>query len=168
MTKQKASLDSSFWINAYRAGLTADLLDYFLVRVCTEVAEEIRRPLAMGVESMDAVLFDALVKKRQIELEDADHRLTRFGPGEAMAIALAQERGYVLLIDDSRPHEYARANGIRCVTTVDLIVFMFDQGRCSYDIASQKIASTIGISPRLRQQATAVLDRLHSAGRGNR
>lgn len=41
MALRKASLDASFWINAYQGGLTPFLPDYFRLFVCSVVEREI-------------------------------------------------------------------------------------------------------------------------------
>ena len=45
MKKQDATLDASFWINAYAAGLVPFLLDYFNLFVARAVVDEICYPL---------------------------------------------------------------------------------------------------------------------------
>ena len=72
MVKQNASLDASFWINAYDADLIRFLLDYFRLFVCRSVAGEIRYPLdVLGIkEAACPSLFVEWCKSGIITLED--------------------------------------------------------------------------------------------------
>lgn len=153
MKKQIASLDTSFWINAYRVGIIHEVTEYFDIYVAENVADEIRRPLISGREALDASLFNKYLEDKRLHIKNPKKAVPLFGPGEREAIGLAQELKSILLIDDSRPYFYARSQGIKVVASIDLIVFFFDQGRLSYDLAQEKLKTAIGISQPIKEAA---------------
>ena len=57
------------------------------------------------------------------------HAITLSGDGERAAINLALERRWLLLIDDWRPAEAARAAGLTALSSVLYVVRLFDEGR---------------------------------------
>jgi hypothetical protein len=134
MVKQNASLDASFWINAYDADLIRFLPDYFRLFVCRSVAGEIRYPLDMlGIkEAACPSLFVEWCKSGIITLEDPRKPVNWYLAGENAAIALAIERGYFLLIDDANPYHFAKAQSLKVVGTADLAVFLYDQGHLTF------------------------------------
>lgn len=122
---QNASLDTSFWINAYRASIVRYLLSFFRLYAPPVVKQEILHPvIEFGIESEDAVLFREWVKQRKILIRAPKTSYPIFRAGESQAIALAKERGYLLLIDDSNPYEAAKQAGIKVVGSPDFVVFL--------------------------------------------
>jgi hypothetical protein len=134
MMKQNASLDASFWINAYDAGLVRFLPDYFRLFVCRFVAGEIRYPLdVLGIkEAACPSFFVEWCQSGIITLEDPQKPVNWYQAGENAAIALAIEQGFFLLIDDANPYHFAKAQGLKVVGSADLAVFLYDQGRLTF------------------------------------
>ncbi len=134
MVKQNASLDASFWINAFDADLVEFLPEYFVLYVCSVVAEEIRYPLdVLGIEdAASPSLFVEWCESGVITLQDPEEPVDWFEKGENAAIALAMERGYLLLMDDANPYHYAKSKHLKVVGTAELTVFLYDQGKLSY------------------------------------
>jgi len=141
MTKQNASLDASFWINAYDAGLARFLPDYFQLFVCSPVDKEIRYPLeVLGVkEAAGPSLFVEWCQSGIIILQEPQQPVDWYQAGENTAIALALEREYFLLIDDANPYHLAKSKGLKVIGTTDLAVFLYDQGRLTYTEATAAI-----------------------------
>ena len=141
MVKQNASLDASFWINAYDANLVEFLPEYFVLFVCGMVAQEIRYPLdVLGVEgAAGPSLFVEWCESGVITLQDPREPVDWFEKGENAAIALAMERGYWLLMDDANPYHYAKSKNLKVVGTAELTVFLYDQGRLSYGEATATV-----------------------------
>lgn len=135
MMKQNASLDASFWINAHDANLVRFLPDYFQLFVCQAVAEEIRYPLdVLGIEDANGpLLFVEWCRSGIINLAEPRKPVDWYQAGENAAIALAIEQGYFLLIDDANPYHLARSQGLSVIGTADLAVFLYDQGRLTYE-----------------------------------
>jgi len=80
------------------------------------------------------------------------------GIGEAHAISLAQERSWVLLINDYRPLQFARSLGIRCVSVPDFCVLLYAEGKITLRAVRgylRRLAPTT--SPSLLQEAEAVV-----------
>lgn len=135
--KQNASLDAFFWINAHDAGLVRFLPDYFVLFACNVVAQEIRYPIdVLNIEgAAGPSMFVEWCESGIVTLQDPEEPVDWYQRGENAAIALAIERGYFLLIDDANPYHFAKSKGLKVVGTADLTVFVYDQGRLSYDEA---------------------------------
>jgi predicted nucleic acid-binding protein len=140
VVKQIASLDSSFWINAFRCGVSSYLAKYFDLYVAPAVREEILCPLAdLGVVSRDAELFNDWLKTRKIHVESPKRVRPLFQGGEPEAIALAHAKKCLLLIDDSNPYHAARKLGIHVVGTPDFLTFLFFQNELESSVALSKL-----------------------------
>lgn len=127
-------VDASFWINAERSGLVPYLLDYFRLAVPPRVAEELTTLLGqVSYPPPAAVLFAEWHERGLIEITPPQGSYSRFDAGENEAIALARERGWVLLIDNSAPRDYSRGPlRLRVVDSPAFAVFLYDQGRLSF------------------------------------
>jgi hypothetical protein len=151
--KQNATLDSSFWINAYRAGLSSHVLDRFDLHYGPAVANELFQRFPAGRE------FWQLVRKDLIsENTPAFDEIDEFGPGERDAINLALEhRDWILLIDDRRPLLEAERRGLIVLCTPVLVVDLFSEGRLDIRQAldiSARLAAMQTVSPDLLEPAT--------------
>jgi hypothetical protein len=147
LPKQKASLDTSFWINCYRVGLIEELSTYFQLFVCSEVRNEILIPvLRLGIMSQDAVIFQQKLNQKEIEIRNPSITpKTMFHNAEDVAITLAEEMGIALLIDNGSPHEYARKKGFKVVSTAAFIVFLFSDGKLGIEEAENKLYDLRGL-----------------------
>ena len=56
---------------------------------------------------------------------EPDAPIKSFGIGEAHAIALARERSWILLINDTRPLQFALSLGVRCVSVPAFCVLLY-------------------------------------------
>lgn len=93
--RARAVLDTSAWTAASRAEVSANLLDLFRLVAPRAVADEIlaRDPAFPGREYPYATLFRQLVPRMtMMQADRAPPPLAVFGPGEAAALALAQQR----------------------------------------------------------------------------
>jgi hypothetical protein len=123
--KVKAVLDTSFWIHSFRSGLFAYLFDYLDVYVPEAVAREAMPtiPSLPTVVLPNVQLFRLLVRVNLIHVKKlVDVPPLAFHVGETEAIALAQQREYVLLIDDYEPFMYATQHGIQTLCLADFVV----------------------------------------------
>lgn len=163
MQKQNVSLDASFWIEAHAAGLTSFLLDYFNLFVPQAVADEICYPLrVLGFPAASSELFDEWCQSGQITLQEPQAPVQWFQRGENYAAALAMERDYWLLIDDNAPYHFARSRGIEVVGTMDFTVFLYEQGRLSYQ-AAMAVLRNLRASVSLVRKAMITLETLARA-----
>lgn len=162
--KQNASLDASFWINAFDTALVDFLPDYFDLVVCDEVASEINYPVAvLGIEEAAGPnLFSQWCATGLILQQNPSQPVDWFQPGENAAIALAAEHGYWLLMDDANPYHMARSRGLQVVGTADLAVFLYDQERLSYEECA-RILHRLRSSRHQRRHAMVVLEMLARA-----
>jgi len=106
-----AVLDASFWINAVRAGLAAYLTDFFSLTAPPRVVEEVTALLDRAPAPEAAVMFRDWQQRGIVEVVAPGEPLDRFDVGENQAIALAQERNWTLLIDNSAPRDWSRGPG---------------------------------------------------------
>jgi len=123
--KVKAVIDTSFWIHSYRSGLFAYLFDYLDIYVPEAVAHEAMPtiPSLPTVVLPNVQLFKLLVRANLIHVKTlTDVPSLAFHVGETEAIALAQQSGYALLIDDYEPFMYATQHGIQTLCLADFVV----------------------------------------------
>jgi predicted nucleic acid-binding protein len=154
-----ATLDTSFWINAFRAGLLERLGGLFRLTIPDAVVAEIRYPVRhLGVPSPDTAVLEAWLASGQLRRENPKRSLAWFGPGEAAAIALAEEHGYFLLMDDGRPYQHAKVRGIRVVGTPDLVVMLYDRQQVVLQEARAMLGSLLGINTRIVGAASTLLE----------
>jgi hypothetical protein len=159
-----ATLDTSFWINAFRAGLLIGLVGLFRLAVTDTVVEEIRYPVRhLGVPSPDIVVLEEWLASGKLRRENPRRVLPLFGPGEAAAIALAEEQGYFLLMDDGRPYRFAKARGLRVVGTPDLVVVLYDRQHITLQEARTMLGSLLGVSTQIVEAAGALLEAIARA-----
>jgi predicted nucleic acid-binding protein len=153
MDRRDAVLDASFWINAHRADLVKFLPDYFNLRAPTAVIEEIEYvPSAVGQLSPAGESFRHWRQVGRLEIQDPTRAVDWFDRGENAAIALAQEQGYALLLDDQAPYHLAKARGLKTIGTTDFVVLLYADGRLSYDDALRVLVS-LGIAKDLKRAA---------------
>jgi len=155
-TIQPASLDTSFWTIGYHAEVLPYLFDYFKIFVVPEVEDEI---LARDVRFPNIVygyskLYQVFKEDRRFQIVAPQSRLGQFGRGEDAAISLALEHNWMLLINDVRPHNYARARGILTVSVPAFVVLLLSSGTIHKSAAEAKLqAIQYNTSPALLDDA---------------
>jgi len=124
VVKQNATLDSSFWIHSVAAGLVDYLLDDFELHVALEVANELTEGYPSGAR------LHTLIRAGEIRIAGpAMAIVTRFGPGERAAINLeAQNKGWILLMDDRRPFIAAEGLGLAPVASPVYAASLYRRG----------------------------------------
>jgi predicted nucleic acid-binding protein len=123
-----ATFDSSFWVHAVYLDLIDVLLaDYELI--CTRAVEK-----ELGRDNLTSLRLKALLTDKTIQLvTPKSEKIKLYGDGERAAINLALERKLLLLIDDWRPYEAARAAGVEVVSTVAYLVQLYEQERMTLE-----------------------------------
>lgn len=138
-----AVLDASFWINAVRAGITPYFRDYFTLATAPRVAAELTARLGQTHPPEAAVLFQDWQQRGLVQVVAPHGTLDRFDAGENEAIALAQERGWVLLIDNGAPRDFSRGPlDLRVIDSPAFTVFLYDRGHLDYRQASAALAQS--------------------------
>jgi predicted nucleic acid-binding protein len=124
-----ASSDTSFWNIAAQIGVVPYLFSFFKIFYCDAVEQEIvtTDPNETPLIYPQAMFFMVLKEDGRFHHVEPNTPLEMFGTGEAHAIALARERACVLLINDVRPLQYARALGINSVAVPDFCVLLYSQ-----------------------------------------
>ncbi len=138
----RAVLDTAAWVAAYRAEVAANLLDLFRLVVPEAVVAEIMAtdPIFPSREYPYATLFRHLRGQMTVVPARASPPpLSLFGPGEAAALALAQEQGLLVLINEWRAAEHAANLGLQVVTMPTLIVGLHLGGVISLRAAHRKL-----------------------------
>lgn len=160
MDKRDAALDASFWINSHRAGILDFLPSYFNLFVPSVVVEEIECPSSKtGLLAAAGRLFRTWRETGRLIVQDPAQPVGQFDPGENAAIALARERSYVLLIDDSTPYHAARSQGLLVAKSPDLVVMLYDHGKLNYEAARSAIHH-LRVDKHLTRSALIALERL--------
>ncbi len=158
-----ASIDTSFWNIAAQIGVVPYLFTFFHVHYCQVVEDEIvtTNPDETPLIYPQAMLFKVMQEDGRLHLAEPERPLTRFGAGEASAIALAQERGWALLINDYRPLQLAQTLGLHCISVPDFCVLLYAECKITYRAAKgylRRLATTT--SPSLIQLAERVVDEI--------
>ena len=145
--KQSASLDTSFWINCHRVGILDKIFEYFDLHVCEEVKQEILSPLLrLGIFAQDAIIFQQKLDQNEITITNSTKTSREiFHTAEDRAIGLAEEKDFMLLIDNGAPFEYAMAHGLKVVNTASFIVFLYSEERLTIQNARQKLMALRGL-----------------------
>ncbi len=146
--KQKATLDSSFWINAIAGGVVDYVLEDYELTIGPTIAQELPKTYPGGAR------LHALIEEKRIRVETPKASiLERFGPGEREAISLAaQDRAWTLLIDDLRPSRVAEEMGLAPVSTPTYTVALYSRALLSEVevlTALARLAARGTVSPQL-------------------
>ena len=159
-----ASIDTSFWNIASQIGVVPYLFSFFRVYYCQSVESEIvtTNPDETPLIYPQAMLFKVMQEDGRLHrCSDPERPLSRFGAGEANAIALAQERGWILLINDYRPLQLAQSLNIQCVSVPDFCVFLYAEQKITYRAVKgylHRLAPTT--SPKLLRASEHVADEI--------
>jgi predicted nucleic acid-binding protein len=149
--RKGAIFDSSFWVHA----VYLDVVDFLLADYTLLCPQAVAKEL--GRENPTSLRLKGYVSTKTIELATPrTARIVLYGDGEREAINLALERQLVLLIDDWRPYEAARAAGIAVVNTPAYLVQLYHQERLSLE-------RTLGDFARLTRRGTLKPEWLHAA-----
>ncbi len=156
--KQNATFDSSFWINAQRAGLLPYVLAAYALHYPPAVAAELDPRFPVGQE------FERQVRAGELqEVTPRAEPIQDFGPGERAAINVALERrDWILLLDDQRPFQQAARLELRVVCTPVLVVALYrdDQMEAGQALtALARLAALQTVSPHLLALSLAQLGR---------
>jgi predicted nucleic acid-binding protein len=95
-------------------------------------------------------------------------KLSLYGDGKRAAINLASERKLLLLIDDWRPYEAARAAGVEVANTPAYLVQLYHKGRLSLERVLgdfAKLARRGTLKPEWLQAALKVITELQKKGK---
>lgn len=165
-----ASLDTSFWNIAAQIGVIPYLFDFFQVHYCLAIENEIitTNPNETPLIYPQAMLFKILQEDNRLHHAEPIHPLPNFGVGEANAIALAREQGWVVLINDYRPLQLAQSLGLRCISVPDFCALLYAEQKITYRAVSgylRRLAFTT--SPQLIQFVEQVIGKI-ADDRGDR
>lgn len=155
------ALDTSFWNAAFQAGA----LGYALL------FHELHAPSAVGAEINSspppqqrpkAAMFNAMRARGAIQITDPRQvTVNLYGPGDRATLSLGRERNWPVLINDGRPHSYARLQlALTAVSVPELLVLAVYQGWLPKNEALamlQRIAPVTGAT--LMQVATLAITR---------
>lgn len=158
-----ASLHTSFWNRACEIGVTPYLFSYFKVHFCSAVRSEIITTNVNESRRLypQVALFHLLEEDGRLFAQDPQRTLTKFGAGEACGVALAFEQQWILLINDYRPLEFARALGVKCISVPAFCLLLYAQEKVSYAAFSgylQRLVSTT--TPRLIAEAEQIASKV--------
>lgn len=163
MVRVPAALDSSFWTAAHRADVLGQCLSRFELNVPRAVARELtfdpaRQSWAYESQKQFRHLHGEVWFPRS-EPPPIDYR----HPGEAAAIALALERGWVLLCNDRAACSEAAKRVATYVTAPDFIAFLCEHRELTLADAHDRLHAIRAITARqFVEGAEAQLDRLRA------
>jgi predicted nucleic acid-binding protein len=149
--RRGAIFDSSFWVHAVYLDLVSFLLTDYELLCPRAVANE------LGRDNPTSLRLKTLLTAKTIQLATPRaEKITLYGDGERAAINLALERKLLLLIDDWRPYEAARAAGVDVANTPAYLVQLYNQNQ----ISIERVLSDLG---RLVRRGTLRPEWLHAA-----
>lgn len=108
------------------------------LRAWDENGEPLRVPVELQPH-LDSRLFALVRPENSTEVSDYVAYAARLDDGEAMAIAIAGARGWVLATDDRQAISLAREAGIEVVTTAELVKRWADAAR----VTAQQLSETL-------------------------
>jgi len=125
---EPAALDTSFWNAAFHAGAIGYALQLHEMHAPEIVEHEINseRP----VQRPKAAMFNALRASGVVRITDPTRvTVELYGPGDRAVLSLGLERRWPVLVNDSRPHGYARSQlGLDAVSVPELLVIAVHAG----------------------------------------
>lgn len=160
-----AAIDTSFWNAAFHAGAIGYALQLHELHAPTIVEHEIssERP----AQRPKTAMFNALRASGVVRITDP-MRVTveLYGPGDRAVLSLGRERQWPVLINDSRPHGYARSQlGLDAVSVPELLVVAVHAGWLPKNeglVLLRRIAPVTGAV--LTQIATLAIERYQPRG----
>jgi hypothetical protein len=117
------------------------LFDFFSPTVPPAVRDEILTPELLHPRRVYgyAALYRLLERLGALPVESPSRPLTRHGRGEAEAIALAEERGRWLLVNDARPFLDAERRGVQVLSVPSFIGYLYEDGLLSLRSTETKL-----------------------------
>lgn len=160
--KRGATFDSSFWVHAVYLDLVHLLLPDFEL-ACTEAVEK-----ELGRDNPTSLRLKALLADKSIkQAAPRSEKIRLYGDGERAAINLALERKLLLLIDDWRPYEAARAAGVEVVNSLAYLVGLYEQKRIALEQvlnALARITRRGTLRPEWIQSAVKIVSEIRRKG----
>ena len=157
-----ATFDSSFWVHAVYLDFVDFLLSDFDL-ICTKPVEtELGRDNPTSLR-LKALLADKSIKRAAPKYE----KIKLFAEGEKSAINLALERKLLLLIDDWRPYEAARAAGAEVINSLAYLVGLYEQKRITLERALNALARITRrgtLRPEWIQSAVRIISEIQRKG----
>lgn len=134
-------LDTSFWTIGHRADVLPYLFDFFLPRVPPAVRDEVLAadPIHPRRRYSYAALYRLLEERGLLPVVEPSAPELRYGLGEAAALALAQENGWRLLINDWRPMAFASQRAVHVVSVPSFIFLLYERELISLTAARRKL-----------------------------
>jgi hypothetical protein len=147
-----ATFDTSFWVNAFRAGLLPFVRERFTLHYAPTVADELPDTNPPGRE------FRRLVQSGELgEVRPLAATLREFGPGERAAMSVALEHPeWTLLLDDYRPYRASVERGIHVACSPLLAVTLYEERaitEAQLDAILDRLEAIRTVSPLLLREA---------------
>lgn len=162
MTEQQpVAIDTSFWTVGHRADVLQYLVEYFMLHAPPAVRREILAvdPVYPRRIYGYVAMFRAFEEFGALEIVTPSRPVGQFGAGEAEALALAQERGWWLLINDHRPYTFARRLGLQTTSVPSFIAYLYELEVLSLTSAERKLDLITAItSPTVIDPARQAID----------
>ena len=161
--QRKATFDSSFWVHAVYLDVVDCLLSDYILLCPRAVAAE------LGRDNPTSLRLKNLLTAKTIQLATPrTEKLSLYGDGERAAINLALERKLLLLIDDWRPYEAARAVGVDVVNTPAYLVQLYRRDQLPLERVLADFAKLVRrgtLKPAWLQAALQVISELRKKGK---
>jgi predicted nucleic acid-binding protein len=127
MEKLPAVIDTSFWVLGHRVDILSYLFRFFTVIVPNAVRGELLAPDPRYPQRVYGYqeIFRLLEGQRALVIRNPTQPLRQFHAGEAAVLALAQEEGWWLLINEQRALTFARQRALKAVTVPEFIVYLY-------------------------------------------
>lgn len=122
-------LDASFWNAAFHAGALGYAMQFHELHAPTMVEREINSEPPPR-QRPKAAMFNALRSTGGVHITDPVRVTVQlYGPGDRAVLSLGRERDWPVLLNDARPHSYARLQlGLDTVSVPELLVLAVHAG----------------------------------------
>ena len=153
------ALDTSFWSAAFQAGALGYAMQFHELHAPSAVEAEINSE-APPRQRPKAAMFNAMRSAGAVRITNPQQvTVNLYGPGDRAVLSLGRERSWPVLINDTRPHAYARLQlQLDAVSVPELLVLAVYAGWLPKNEALamlQQIAPVTGAT--LMQAATLAI-----------
>jgi hypothetical protein len=120
-----------------------------------------RGPAALALTCKHLDALGTLEEQGLLPIEEPSAPQLRYGLGEAAALALAEENGWRLLINDWRPMAFGSQRGIRVVSVPSFTFLLYERDIISLTAARRKLdLVSANTSPAVLQPIRRILRRV--------
>ncbi len=145
-SKPSAVIDTSFWIHLVKLDLTDKFIELYDLVFTKKVEEELLAFKKIHLYSpLDLDIFNQLKLKNKLKIIDPKYISKEINnsisndSGELFSLSLAQEKNYIVFIDNGIPYDFCKKNKINVMNMIDFCILLYILKKISLDDLQNKI-----------------------------